>query len=403
MNSLVIKGGTCITPEDVIEPGVVVVRDGVIVSVDAMGAKEVPPESQVIDASGLYVCPGFIDIQMNGAAGFDVLDATKEALETIARFNVSHGTTSFLPTLVSSPIETMTTVFEHARNLRGKSLSGSKILGLHIEGPYISKMQMGAHDPRYVRVPAKEEVNTLLEYADVVRVVTAAPEVPGVLDVCRDLIDAGMVASIGHSNATFDEVVSAVESGFTMVTHIYSVMSSMMRVGARKVAGVLEAALLLNELAVGVIGDGFHVPEPFLKMVLKSKGIDKIFLVTDAIRATGLPDGKYALGRNEDAHFVVVENGVAMTPDRKLYAGSVATMEMCVRNAVNLGGIRVKDAVAMATVNPAKLLHMDEKVGMLKPGRFADIVIMDKDFLPVYTIVNGQVVYRREKLPPSNH
>jgi N-acetylglucosamine-6-phosphate deacetylase len=248
-----------------------------------------------------------------------------------------------------------------------------------------------------------EEVDTILNYTDVIRIITAAPEVPGVLDFAAKLISRGVVASIGHSNATFEESSLAVERGFTMVTHIYSVMSSMMRVGNRKVAGVLEAALLRDELAVGVIGDGFHVPEPFFKMVLKSKSPDKIVIVTDSIRATGLPDGKYALGTDEESHAVVVERGIAMTPDRKLYAGSVATMEKCVRNAVDLGGVSVKDAVAMVTVNPARLLGMDEKIGELKPSRCADMVILDKRLTPVYTIIDGRVVYQREDVGQPNH
>lgn len=398
MNTLIIRGGTCVTPEVVIDPGVVTVHDGVIISVDAMGTAEIPSGSEVIDASGLYVCPGFIDIQVNGAAGFDVLDATEEALVTIARFNISHGTTSFLPTLVSSSMEKMTAVFDLARNLRGKNHAGSKIIGLHIEGPYISKTQVGAHDPRYVRVPVREEVDILSEYSDVVRIITAAPEVPGVLEACRELIRGGMVASIGHSNATYDQVLSAVDSGFAMVTHIYSVMSSMTRIGARKVAGVLEAALLSDRLSVEVIGDGFHVPEPFLRLVLRMKGTDKIVLVTDAIRATGLPDGKYTLGTDEDDHVVLVENGVAMTPDRALYAGSTTTMDECIRNTMTQGDVNFKDAIAMATINPAGLLHVDHEIGSLEPGKKGDIVILDQELKPVFTIVNGEIAFRQENV-----
>ncbi len=395
MNTLVIDGGTLITPEVVIKGGRVVIGEGTIVAVGALGATDFPAVAEVIRADGLYVCPGFIDLQMNGAAGFDVLDGTEEALTAIARFNISHATTSFLPTLISSPIEKMTAVVKHVRNLQRKSVSGSKILGVHLEGPYISPAQIGAHDPRYVRLPAREEVETLLDYSDIIRVITAAPEVPDVIDMCREFVHRGTVASIGHSNATYDEVLAAVDSGFTMVTHIYSVMSSMMRVGPRKVAGVLEAALLLDELSVGVIGDGFHVPEPFMKLVLKAKGTGKAILVTDAIRATGLTDGKYVLGTNEDERFALVENGVAMTPDRTLYAGSVTTMDVCVRNAVSLGGIELKDAVAMATINPAKLLHMENEVGSLEQGKKADLVILDRELKPVYTIINGEVVFKR--------
>lgn len=396
MSTLLVKGGTCITPWKEIRNATILVQDGIIVSVNASRAEEIPPSSKVIDATGLYVCPGFVDIQVNGAAGFDVLDGTDDALKAIARFNARHGTTSFLPTLISSPIDQMTGVLELVRNLQTNNHVESRIIGVHLEGPYISRKQIGAHDPRYVRVPTLSDIDTMLHYADIVKIITAAPEVPGVLGLCKEMVEHGGVASIGHSNATFEEVLSAVKTGFTLVTHIYSVMSSMMRIGPRKVAGVLEASLLLDELNVGVVGDGLHVPEPFIKLVFKAKGASKAILVTDAIRATGLPDGKYAIGGKKDGHFIVVENGIAMTIDRKLYAGSTATMETCVRNAIKLGGISLTDAVAMATINPARLLKMEDEIGSLEPGRRGDIVILDSELNLVQTIIGGEVVFQLE-------
>ncbi len=401
MNSLVIKNGVFITPDQIIEEALLAVNNGVITYFGNEDRFIYPSKSKVIDAKDCYITPGLIDIHVNGGEGSDVLDASEEALKNITSFHAKHGTTSMVPTLVSTSKEKIIKVLSLLKPYVDNTSLGVRILGAHIEGPFISPQQIGAHNPRYLRKPSSEEIDELIEYSGSIKIITAAPEVDGVIELFMRLNKKGIITSIGHSDATYDEVIEAVENGFSLFTHIYSSMSSLKRVNLKKVAGVLEAALSFDELPVEVIGDGVHVPRQLLKLIIKAKGFDKIILITDAIRAAGMEDGEYILGDEEYNHKIIVENKVARTLDASSYAGSTATMNICVKNMIDLGKASIQNAVKTATVNPAKLLKIENKVGRLEIGMRADIAVFDKNFKTIATIVDGVPVYLKDNIKNS--
>lgn len=397
MDTFIFQNGNCITPSKIIEDGLVVIEDGKIVSVGKKSKSSIPKNANVINAEGKYISPGFIDIQINGGEGSDTLDGTFAAIKQIVDFHLKNGVTGILLTLVSASIDKTLDVLKSIREFKQKNSLGKFILGAHIEGPYISLSQLGAHNPKFITKPNETDCKKYLEYLDIIKIFTQAPEIPGVIELCSELINHGVIASIGHSDATFEEVKKAVNVGFSMVTHIYSAMSSVKRSGLKKVPGIVEAALLFDELWVEVINDGQHVPEPLFRLVLKNKGVDKTILASDAIRAAGMQDGKYTLGSVEENHLILVENGIAMTVDKKLYAGSTTTMNECVRNAIKIDGIKIEDAVAMATINPAKMLNLDNELGSLTVGKKANIIIFDEDINVSLVMQEGKIIFERKR------
>ncbi len=396
MNKLVIRNGKCITPFEVIDNCIIAIEGNKIVYVGNDSSYPIKSDTKEINAEGKFISPGFIDIQINGGGGSDALDGTFEAYDQIIYFHLKNGVTSLLLTLVSTSIDKLIEVLNIIRRFKLEKPLGKFVLGAHLEGPYISPKQLGAHNPKFITKPDIKDYERYYENSDIIKLVTEAPEIPGVIDFCSELARRGVVASIGHSDATFNEVVKAINSGFTMVTHIYSVMSTLKRKGLDKVPGIVEAALLLDDLWVEVINDGQHVPEPLFKLVLKNKGLNKIILSTDAIRAAGLKDGRYTLGGNDDNHQILVEDGIAMTIDKKLYAGSTTTMNECVRNAIKFGSLNIQDAVAMATVNPAKLLKLDNEIGSLSKGKKANIILFDDEINISLVMHEGRIVFERE-------
>lgn len=404
MQPLAITSGTCITPHRRIDDGLVVTRDGTIDYVGPHTEARMPDHARVIDATGQFVCPGFIDLQVNGGKGSSVVDATAEAFRTVTRFHTEHGTTALAPTLVSSSMDRMFDVLELIREFQSRSQPNTaKVLGGHLEGPYLSKERRGAHHPDRINEKAeKRDWQQLLEYADAISLVTAAPEVPGVLEFARALRGADIAVSMGHTNATCSEAARAVEAGFSLVTHLYCDTSTITRRDLIRTPGVLEAAWLIDSLAVSVIGDDVHVPAILLEMIAKQKGVDKTILISDATRPAGMPDGEYVLGDPTDDNRILVDNGVAQTLDRSGLAGSMVAMDTCLQTAAIKADLTVQEAVTMATLSPARLLGVDDRMGSLSVGKDADIVIVDADFSVQYTIVNGRIAYDRvEDARPS--
>jgi len=222
---------------------------------------------------------------------------------------------------------------------------------------------------------------------------SVAPELPGALDLGRDLVARGIVASIGHTAATYDHVVDAIEAGFTHVTHMYSSMSGLRRVQAFRVLGVIEATLVLDELSTEMIADGRHLPAALMRLIIKAKGLDRLCVCTDAVRVAGFPDGAYTSG----GRTVLVEDGVAKLPDRSVFAGSTATMDRCLRTMVHEVGLSLQDALKLATVHPARFMRLEGDRGSLTQGKRADLVLLDDRLTVRTTIVGGRIVHSRDR------
>jgi N-acetylglucosamine-6-phosphate deacetylase len=388
-----IHNGRVITSARVIPVGTVVVEHGKIVAI-AEGDLEVAG-AEVIDAGGQYIAPGFIDIHVHGGGGYDFMDETEEAFIKIAETHAMYGTTSMVPTTMSATREAMVKAMEVFERVRSLPINGSRLLGVHIEGPYFAMNQRGAQDPKHIRNPVPEEYNEILDhYKGLVRW-SIAPELPGALEMGRALRKKGVLAAIAHTDALYDDVVKAVECGFSLATHLYSCMSGVTRKNAFRYAGVIESALLMDEMDVELICDGIHLPAPLLKLVYKIKGSSRIALITDAMRGAAMPEGESVLGNLKDGLKVIIEGGVAKLHDRSAFAGSVATADRLVRNMHRLADVPMHEAVHMASTTPARIMGVDHYTGSLEEGKDADIVIFDNDVHVSHTIVKGVSVFKK--------
>lgn len=391
MNRTLIFNGKVITPYRVINNGSVLVEDGKIVQI-AEG-KIPTSECTVIDAKGLYISPGFIDIHTHGGGGHDFMDGTVEAYLGAAKMHAKHGTTALVPTTVTSTMENLKETFDIYSKAKATKNKGAKLLGLHLEGPYFSMEQRGAQDPRYIKNPVREEYEEILSWSDDVIRWSAAPELDGAMEFGRFLKEKNILPSIGHSNAIYEDVIEAFENGYTHITHLYSGMSGVRRINAYRYAGVIESAFLIDEITVEIIADGAHLPASLLKLIYKIKGADKIALVTDSMRAAGMPEGESILGSIKDGQRVIVEDGVAKLMDRTAFAGSVATADRLVRTMINIAEVPFIDAIRMMTITPAKIIKIDDKKGSIAVGKDADLVIFDEDINIKFTMVEGEIVY----------
>lgn len=351
------------------------------------------PFDEEINAQGLYIAPGFIDIHSHGGGDADFMDGTVDAFLQAARLHARHGTTTIVPTATSGILEEMmdmSKVFEEACT---QNTDGADMPGLHLEGPYFSMAQRGAQDPKFIRAPKPEEYNAILDASDHVLRWSAAPELDGALDFGAELTKRGVLAAIGHSDADYDQVKAALKAGYRHVTHLYSCMSTVHRRNAYRYAGIVESAYLLDDLSVEIIADGIHLPAPLLEFVYRFIGPDRVALITDSMRGAGMPDGVSILGSCKNGQEVLIEDGVAKLKDRTAFAGSVATAERLVRNMICMAGATLTDAVKMATATPARIMGFEDR-GRLETGLRADLVLFDDDINIRRTIIGGRTVYQ---------
>ncbi len=393
LSYLVIKNGSLITPARVINDGVVVVKGSTIVDAGPRGMVEEPPGAQMIDARSGYMAPGMIDIHVNGAMGADVTKVKHDTFDIMGDFFVRHGTTSYLGTAITSADADFLRVLEHARSaIKKRTFKGAELLGIHMEGPYLSPEQSGAHPRAFLKQPVRDQYMQFLKYEDVLKKMTLAPELKGAAQLVKDLKDYGIIAAAGHTNGIYREIKDAVDAGITHGTHFFCNMSHFRRDNLKRVAGVVETLLYDDRVSGELIGDGWHVGPRLMNLLVKVKGVDRVCFVTDAMPAVGLPDGLHKIGDVE----AVVENGIARLPDHSAYAGSVTTMEVCVKNGVDQMELSLADAVRMASLTPARILGVDGRKGSLEKGKDADIVILDQKLNVQKTIARGQVVYGDE-------
>jgi len=386
IKTTVIKNGTVISPFRTIKNGVVIFDDGKITAVGGESEVKMPEGARVIDASGKNVAPGFIDIHIHGGRGRDVMEGSYEAINELAKFVASHGTTAFLPTTVSASREDLLKAVRAVKTAMERGTEGAEVLGVHLEGPYINLKKHGAHDAEYVRPPSLDEIKELFETANrTIKIVTLAPEVNGSKELIKELGRLGIVASVGHSNATYGETMNAIKLGLRHAAHAFNEMRSF----HHREPGIVGAVLVHGELTAELISDSIHVHPVAMKLLVKTKGTNKVVLVTDAIQAAGMPDGKYKLGKQK----VIVKKGVCRLESGEL-AGSTLTMDEAVRNAMKSVGLPLRTAIKMAAINPAVAISINKNKGSLKPGKDADIVIIDDEVNVYGTIVKGKVVYK---------
>jgi len=390
---LKITNGRILTPFRIIPNGTLVVTDNKITGI-LEGNVDIPGAFE-IDAQGQYISPGFIDIHVHGGGGSDFMDGTVEAFLKVAETHAHYGTTSMLPTTLTSETEELFHTLEIYKEANKKNLFGAQFLGVHLEGPYFALNQKGAQDPRYIRNPDPKEYKEILSHSSDIRRWSAAPELDGAIEFARYLKSKGILVALAHTDAVYEEALLGFENGFTLATHFYSCMNGVTRKNALRYAGAIECAYLVDEMDVEVIADGIHCPPPLLKLIYKIKGVDRTALITDAMRAAGMPEGESILGSLNNGLKVIVEDGVAKLPDRTSFAGSVATTDRLVRTMVKMADVPLLDAVKMATRTPASILGISDQKGSLLPGKDADILIFNDDIEIQTTIINGKIIYSK--------
>jgi N-acetylglucosamine-6-phosphate deacetylase len=391
MDKFKIYNAKVITPYRTIQNGCVLVENG---EIKYVGSENVSSEGFLeIDAHGNYLSPGFIDLHTHGGGGHDFMDGTLESYILAAETHARHGTTSLVPTTLTSTNNELKNTFEIFNKAKSANKNGANLLGLHLEGPYFSMEQRGAQDPKYIRNPDPAEYEEILSWSSDILRWSAAPELPGSMEFGRCLRKSGILPSIGHTDAVLEQVQEALENGFTHCTHLYSGMSGLKRINGYRYLGVIESAFLLEDLTVEIIADGSHLPPSLLKLIYKIKGSSKIALVTDSMRGAGMPEGDSILGSLKNGQKVIIEDGVAKMPDRTAFAGSVATTDRLVRNMIKLADVPLIEAIRMMTVTPASIIGVSNKKGTLEVGKDADIVMFDDDINISMTMIGGRKVY----------
>ncbi|SEQ68140.1 N-acetylglucosamine-6-phosphate deacetylase [Piscibacillus halophilus] len=339
-------------------------------------------DGEVVDGEGLNLIPGFIDGHIHGAGGADVMDGTPEAIKQIAQTVLEEGVTSFVPTTITSEHQEIERVLDIVGELNLKQ--GAEVLGLHIEGPFVEIKKAGAQPKEYI---VKPNVNMMKRWVGkskgMIKTVTMAPELDMDGELIQYLVDKGIIASAGHTDAGSREIKLAVERGVRQMTHLCNAMNGI----HHRDVGAVGAAMLLPDLKSEIIADRIHVTDDMLRLIYQTIGPDRILLITDAMRAKGQPDGTYKLGGQD----VTVKQGKATLSDGTL-AGSLLTMDQAARNMVKVTGASFRDIIQMASVNPAKQLGVFNRKGSIEVGKDADLLLVDSNFHIQKTICRG-VVY----------
>ncbi len=381
-----LKNVKIVTPFRIVENGTIVITGKQISNMGKVSDVNISTDIPVYDLGGMTVTPGFIDLLVHGGGGKGFADDSDESINTISDFFFSHGTTGMLASLFSKKIDLLKNDVNRVATYAERH-KDSNIWGIHMEGPFINPLIKGAHKIEYLWEPSVEMWNELNASArGYIKLMTIAPELKGNIDVIRAAASQGVVPSIGHTLALYDDIEKAIDNGAAHVTHMFNAM----RPFHHREPGIMVAALLRNELKVELIADGIHVDPIVMKLLHNIKGSGGIILVTDAIRACGMPDGDY--------HFmdqkIIVKDKRAFLENGTL-AGSTLTMEDAIRNMVQLVGVPLTDAVRMASLNGAKVLGLEHQKGILAVGKDADLVVMDDQFTVHATIYEGQIKYRK--------
>ncbi len=379
---LYIDNATVYTSDQVIEHGAVLVDGGRIAEVGSVDAIRRPAGARVIDAAGRALVPGFVELQCNGGFGDDFTD-DPSAIWRVAEKLPRHGVTSFLPTIITSPLERIAAGQAVVIGGQPSGFRGARPLGLHVEGPFLNPARKGAHNPKYLRAPDAAATAAWSPAAGI-RLVTMAPELPGALDVISALSSRGVLMSAGHSNATFDQAVAAFDAGVRYGTHLFNAMSAL---GHRE-PGLPGALLTDPRPTVGVIADGVHTHRSVIRLAWQALGPHRMNLVTDAMAALGMPPGRHLLGDFE----VVVDATSARLANGTL-AGSILSLDQALRNLIDVTGCALAEALPTLTTTPARAIGLDHERGRIARGHVADMVLLTADLRISATIAEGNLVY----------
>lgn len=387
--NLAINNADIITPFRVIKRGSLVIEGKKIAAIGEAKEVRIPSGIRTINAEGMMVTPGFVDLLVHGGGGYGFADMSTESVEKISEFYFRHGTTGLLAALYSKPEKEMIADVRRIAEFCRTSKS-SNVWGIHLEGPFINKELHGAMKKDYLWQPSVEKWRKLFEVSQgYIRLMTIAPELAGVEEVMREAAKNDVVLSIGHSAATYPEVLKAIDNGAAHVTHMFNAMKPF----HHREPGVVLAAMLHNELKVELIADGIHVHPAVMRLMYQVKGEGGIVLISDAIRASGMPDGEYTFMDQK----ILVKGKKAYLPDGTL-AGSTLTMEQAVKNMVQLVDVPLTHAVRMATLNGAKVLGLEHHKGILAVGKDADLVVLDQDFRVQMTVYEGKIRYAQNAM-----
>lgn len=391
---LAVKAGRIYTPDSLIRNGIAVFENGKIsyVGDDFEKAKD----ATILKFEDGVCTPGFIDVHIHGGGGYDFADGSLEAFNGVCRYHVRGGTTSLLATVLSSPVDYTLKILEMFRKNSDGPRDGAEILGLHLEGPFLNPDMHGAHPVEFLQTPSRELVEAFLDYADVIRRVTIAPELPGGIEAIKVFYSKNIMVSIGHSNAPYGIVYEAYNAGLRHTTHLYNALGVSFKQGPYRIPGALESILALDGITAEIIADGKHVHPALIRLAVKTKGFRRLCIVTDAMRAAGMPDGTYRLGSNTYGSNAVVKEGVSYTVDMHSFASTTISMVDTVRFMRSIG-YPMRTVLQMATTMPAKLLGISSRKGFLASGFDGDLVVLDRKFRVLLTVVRGRVVYAEEK------
>lgn len=368
-------------------PGWILCEDGHISAVGT-GAPLPVENALIIDGGGLSLLPGFIDIHVHGAAGYDTMDANPDGLRAMAQFYARHGVTAFLATTWTDSRPRIRAALDAVAQTAGHIRNGATLLGAHMEGPYLNVEKCGAQSTTHIRRASGEEANEFLQ-SGVIRLVALAPEYRENQTLIETCAARGISVSAAHTGATYDEIKRAIPLGLTQTTHTFNAMTGL----HHREPGVVGAALTLPQLRCELIADNVHVHPAVMRLLHICKGTDGIILVSDAIRSAGLPDGDYPV----DERTIHVREGIARLADGTL-AGSTVTMNRALRNFMQATGQPLRAIWQTSSLNAARALHIDERKGSISPGKDADLTLANDDVEVFLTIAEGEIVYRHPAL-----
>ena len=358
-----------LTPQGWLKDGSVLIRDGKILEVTNCDLAVIG--AQLIDVKGMYVLPGGVEIHAHGGGGRDFMEGTEDAFRKAAATHMQYGTTSIFPTLSSSTVPMIEAAAETCTKLMAEP--DSPILGLHLEGHYFNMKMAGGQMPENIKDPDPNEYIPIVEKWNCIKRWDAAPELPGAIQFGKYISGKGILASVGHTQAEYEDIHAAFEAGYSHATHFYNAMPGFHKRREYKYEGTVESIYLMDDMTVEVVADGIHVPPTILRLVYRIKGVERTCLITDAL-ACAASDSKEAFDPR-----VIIEDGVCKLADRSALAGSVATMDRLIRTMVQKAEIPLADAVRMASETPARIMGVSDRKGSLQKDKDADILVMDED------------------------